>query len=117
GDQEAAAVSTTTASAPAPSPVAARAPHAPADPRRWTPWRVAGAATLVAVLVWAFVGVGWAGPNETWPVVLGAMWEGVLAPDLAFVWNGSGEDLVGLITQTLAIAFLGTAIAVIGAVP
>ncbi|GGA71358.1 phosphonate ABC transporter, permease protein PhnE [Pseudoclavibacter endophyticus] len=89
----------------------------PPDPRRWTPWRAVGCAALAAVLVWAFVGVGWSWPNDTWPIVLGAMWEGAVAPDLAFVWNGSGEDLVGLIGQTLAIAFLGTAIAVVGAVP
>jgi len=42
---------------------------------------------------------------------------GLFQPDWSFVYDGSGEDLVSLLLLTICIAFLGTVIATIFAIP
>lgn len=88
-------------------------------PRRSGPrklLRIVGLIALVAVLVWAFSGVGIHGLGATWREVLSVMWEGFTHPDWAYLYDGSGEDLISLLIQTIAIAFFGTLVAVLGAV-
>lgn len=45
------------------------------------------------------------------------IFEGLVRPDWAFVYDGSGEDLVSLLWITLSIALLGTLIGAVGAFP
>ncbi|MEY8355671.1 phosphonate ABC transporter, permease protein PhnE [Lachnospiraceae bacterium 54-53] len=45
------------------------------------------------------------------------IWKGLSRPDWGFVYDGSGEDLAGLLLMTLGIAFLGTALATVCALP
>lgn len=78
--------------------------------------RILGIVALGAVLVWAFAGIGIRGLGSTWREVLTVMWEGFTHPDWAYLYDGSGEDLISLLIQTIAIAFFGTVIAVLGAV-
>lgn len=78
--------------------------------------KVFGIVAVIGVIVWAFSGVGVHGLGETWRQVLSVMWEGFTHPDWAYLYDGSGEDLVSLLIETIAIAFFGTLIAVAGAV-
>lgn len=71
---------------------------------------------VALLLVWSFTGVGFRGLGETWREVLGTMWEGFIRPDWAYLYDGSGEDLVSLTIETIAIAFFGTVVAVLGAI-
>ena len=45
------------------------------------------------------------------------VFKGLAQPDWAFLYDGSGEDLVSLLLLTIGIAFLGTMIATILAIP
>ncbi len=67
-------------------------------------------------LLWAFIILviyGWAlkgglklsGIQDSAGPVSKSILHGIFHPDWAYVYNGSGEDLVSLIGQTLAIAF------------
>lgn len=78
--------------------------------------RILGVLLFVAVLVWAWWGVGLRGLGETWQQVVGAMFDGLIHADWGYVFDGSGEDLVSLMLQTVAIAFFGTVVAVLGAI-
>lgn len=52
----------------------------------------------------------------SWDLV-GGVFIGLLKPDWSFVYNGSGEDLLSLLFITICIAYLGTVIAAIIALP
>lgn len=41
------------------------------------------------------------------------VFKGLMSPDFSFIYDGSGEDLLSLLLLTIAIAFLGTAIAIV----
>lgn len=104
-------------------------PSAPADPQRPAPRPQRGGARpgrvgrwlivvcLAALLIWSFAGIGLRSLGSTWPQVLGAMWEGLIGPDWGYLVDGTDEDLVSLLLQTIAIAFFGTVISVVGAIP
>ncbi|EPR75735.1 Phosphonate ABC transporter permease protein phnE1 [Leifsonia rubra CMS 76R] len=79
--------------------------------------RIVAIVLVCAVLVWAFAGVGWGRLGTSWSLVFAAIVDGFLNPDWAFVENGSSEDLLSLLLLTVAIAFGGTVVAVIGAAP
>ncbi|AZI58716.1 phosphonate ABC transporter, permease protein PhnE [Nakamurella antarctica] len=72
---------------------------------------------VVSVVVWAFAGIGWVRIGSSWSLVLGAIVRGFLHPDWGYVEDGTSEDLLSLLLLTLAIAFCGTVIAVLGAAP
>lgn len=65
---------------------------------------------LVIVLIywWSFQSLDFTGVKSSAGQVLNAMIHGLIHPDWQYVYDGSGEDLLSLILQTLAIAFLGT---------
>ncbi|GGH34455.1 phosphonate ABC transporter, permease protein PhnE [Microbacterium album] len=98
----------------------ASAPATPAPARR-SPWlhpgRIAIAVAVVALLVWAFQGIGFRGLGASWPQVLAAIGRGFAEPDWAYVYDGSGEDLLSALLVTVAIAFFGTVLAVFFAAP
>lgn len=79
--------------------------------------RVAVVVIVVALLVWSFSGVGIHGLGQSWSTVLGAIGNGFANPDWAYVYDGSGEDLLSALVVTVAIAFFGTVVAVAFAAP
>lgn len=70
----------------------------------WLGWGV----VIIAIYIWALTGLQFSGVQESAREVSFSILHGLTHPDFSYVYNGSGEDLVSLIIQTLAIAFLGT---------
>ncbi|WP_407889063.1 phosphonate ABC transporter, permease protein PhnE [Levilactobacillus sp. N40-8-2] len=79
----------------------------------WLLWLV----IVAIVYTWAITGLHFTGLQESAAAVSRSIVHGLVQPDWAYVYNGSGEDLVSLILQTLAIAFLGTIISSLISVP
>lgn len=79
--------------------------------------RVAVALVVIGLLVWSFSGVGIRGLGQSWSTVLRAIGDGFANPDWAYVYDGSGEDLLSALVVTVAIAFFGTVVAVAFAAP
>ncbi|KRM19812.1 hypothetical protein FC40_GL001332 [Ligilactobacillus hayakitensis DSM 18933 = JCM 14209] len=75
--------------------------------------------SLVVLVIygWALTGLTFSGIQESAGEVSSSIFHGLTHPDWAYVYDGSGEDLVSLILQTLAIAFLGTVISAVLSVP
>lgn len=80
---------------------------------RWLLWLV----VVAVVYLWAVTGLHFTGLQESAAAVSRSIVHGLVHPDWSYVYNGSGEDLVSLILQTLAIAFLGTFISALISVP
>src|SRR5690606_6775922 len=93
------------------------APEKPGGPIIRMLTRVVPTLIILLVVIWAFTGIEFKGLGKTAGTVTAAMMKGFLNPDTTFVWNGTGEDLIGLMLLTIAIALIGTLIAVIGAIP
>ena len=74
--------------------------------------------TVVALLViWSAFSLDYSGLS-TFSLSMGMdVFKGLAQPDWAFLYDGSGEDLVSLLPLTIGIAFLGTMIATILAIP
>ena len=74
--------------------------------------------TVVALLViWSAFSLDYSGLS-TFSLSMGMdVFKGLAQPDWAFLYDGSGEDLVSLLLLTIGIAFLGTMIATILAIP
>lgn len=79
----------------------------------WLLWVV----VVAGVYSWAIDGLHFTGIQESAGSVSRSILHGLLHPDWAYVYNGSGEDLLSLILQTLAIAFLGTFVSALISVP
>lgn len=79
----------------------------------WLIW----ALIIFVVYGWSIKGLKLSGIQASAGPVSKSILNGIVHPDWAYVYNGSGEDLVSLIGQTLAIAFLGTIISAIISVP
>ena len=79
----------------------------------WIFWVV----LIIAVYVWAILGMNLSGIQSSAVEVTKSIFNGICHPDWHYVYNGSGEDLVSLIVQTLAIAFLGTFVSAFLSVP
>lgn len=79
----------------------------------WLFW----ALIVLIIYVWSLQGLKLSGIQASASSVSKSIISGIFHPDLAYVYNGSGEDLVSLIVQTLAIAFLGTIISAVISVP
>ncbi|MDO1605722.1 phosphonate ABC transporter, permease protein PhnE [Lactobacillus sp. YT155] len=79
----------------------------------WLIWGV----IIIAIYVWSFSGIEFSGIKDSAGEVTNSIFGGLFNPDWAYTYDGSGEDLVNLIIQTLAIAFLGTFISAILSVP
>lgn len=72
---------------------------------------------IVILFGWAFAGVPFHGFQNSAAEISKSIMYGIFHPDWAYVYDGSGEDLVGLTLQTLAMAFLGTFISALLSVP
>lgn len=83
--------------------------------QKWTPALI----TLIVLVLygWAFSGVPITAVKENAGEILGAIVHGIFQPDWGYVWHGDGEDLVSLLLQTVAIAFLGTVISAVLSIP
>lgn len=83
----------------------------------WTKkqWLIGAAA--VGVLVYSAAGIDYSGLAYFSPSMAGDVFRGLAKPDLGYIYDGSGEDLVSLLLLTLGIACLGTAIAAVLALP
>ncbi|QEA31126.1 phosphonate ABC transporter, permease protein PhnE [Secundilactobacillus malefermentans] len=83
------------------------------NPFKWLFWVI----IIVIMFIWAFAGIPFHGLQDSAGEVSKSIVSGIFHPDWAYVYDGSGEDLVGLTLQTLAMAFLGTFISAILSVP
>lgn len=79
------------------------------------PWVIV--AVVIAIFAWGFSGVPINGIKSTAGQVLGSIVNGLIHPDWSYVYSGDGEDLLTALLETLAIAFLGTFISAVLAVP
>lgn len=79
------------------------------------PWMIG--AVVIAIFAWGFSGVPINGIKSTAGQVLGSIVNGLIHPDWSYVYSGDGEDLLTALLETLAIAFLGTFISAVLAVP
>jgi len=89
------------------------APHSFWQRWRWLLW----VALVIGVYGWSIGGLEFSGLQDSAGTVSKSIVNGLIHPDWAYVYNGSGEDLVSLILQTLAIAFLGTIVSAFISVP
>ncbi len=72
---------------------------------------------LIGMYIWAFSGISFDGVKETAGAVTRSILAGIIHPDWAYVYTGDGEDLVSLLIETVAIAFLGTFLSAILSLP
>ncbi|GAK30141.1 phosphonate transport system permease protein [Weissella oryzae SG25] len=71
----------------------------------------------LVILIWAFAGIPLAGVKPTAAQIFSSIVNGLFHPQWSYFYTGDGEDLFSALIQTLAIAFLGTFISAIIAVP
>lgn len=82
--------------------------------KRITYW-ISGIITA-GLIIWSFVGM----PMKLSPnfvKLIGSIFSGLFHPEWKYVYNGTGEDLITQLWQTLCIAFLGTFISAIISIP
>lgn len=72
---------------------------------------------VLAVILYSAAGIDYSGLMTFSPALGMEVLQGISRPDWSFLCDGSGEDLVSLLLLTIGIAFLGTAIATVLAVP
>lgn len=68
------------------------------------------------LIIWSFTGM----PMKLSPnfyKLIGSIFSGLFHPEWKYVYNGTGEDLITQLWQTLCIAFLGTFISAIISIP
>lgn len=78
---------------------------------------IAISVVVVAVVAWSAIGLDYSGLATFNPSLALEALRGLLSPDWGYVYDGSGEDLISLLLLTIGIAFLGTAIATVLAIP
>ncbi|MGL5686949.1 MAG: phosphonate ABC transporter, permease protein PhnE, partial [Vagococcus fluvialis] len=72
---------------------------------------------LGILLIYSAISIDYSGLS-TFSLSMGLdVLKGLSHPDWSFVYDGSGEDLVSLLLLTIGIAFLGTTIGTILAIP
>lgn len=71
----------------------------------------------IAIIVWSCTGIDFGGIKETAGQIAGAIFAGIFHPDWSYIYNGTGEDLVSQLWETICIAFLGTFISAIISLP
>lgn len=71
----------------------------------------------VCLIIWSAVGIDFGGIKSSAAQITGAIISGIFHPDWSYVWNGSGEDLISQLWETICIAFLGTFISAIISLP
>ncbi|KRL05056.1 phosphonate ABC transporter, permease protein PhnE [Liquorilactobacillus oeni] len=80
---------------------------------KWLFWMI----PLAVIYLWSIIGLSFSGIQASAGEVSQSIIYGLFHPDWAYVYDGSGEDLLSLIVQTLAIAFLGTFVSGILSIP
>ena len=91
-------------------------PPKPVDmKKRLLHWGVA--IITVVLIIWSCTGIDFGGIKETAGQIAGAIFAGIFHPDWSYVYNGTGEDLVSQLWETVCIAFLGTFISAIISLP
>ena len=78
-------------------------------------WTIA--IVTVVLIIWSFVGMDFGGIKASAGQIAGAIVAGIFHPDWSYVYNGSGEDLISQLWETICIAFLGTFISAIISLP
>ncbi|WP_078578763.1 phosphonate ABC transporter, permease protein PhnE [Salipaludibacillus agaradhaerens] len=72
---------------------------------------------ISSMYIWAFAGIQYSGLlDSAWPVTKSII-SGFVSPDLEYIYNREGEDLLRGLVETLAIAVVGIALSVVLAVP
>ena len=71
----------------------------------------------LAIILYCAAGLDYSGLAAFSPSMGMDVLSGLMKPNWGFVYDGSGEDLVSLLLLTIGIAFLGTAIATVLAIP
>ena len=89
----------------------------PAEPKKHLVRNWLIALLLLIMYMWAFSGIPFTGVKENVKEIVGSIFQGLTHPDWAYVYTGDGEDLVSLMIQTVAIAFLGTFISSLLSIP
>lgn len=74
-------------------------------------------ALTLAIILYCAAGLDYSGLAAFSPSMGMDVLSGLMKPNWGFVYDGSGEDLVSLLLLTIGIAFLGTAIATVLAIP
>lgn len=91
-------------------------PSKPVDvKKRITHWLIA--IVSIALIVWSCTGTDFGGIKASAAQIAGAIFSGIFHPDWSYVYNGTGEDLISQLWQTICIAFLGTFISAIISLP
>lgn len=75
------------------------------------------AVVVIGIIVYCAAGIDYSGMASFSPVLALDVLKGLLHPDWSYFYDGSGEDLLSLLVLTIGIAFLGTAIATVLALP
>ncbi|WP_373301258.1 phosphonate ABC transporter, permease protein PhnE [Levilactobacillus andaensis] len=84
----------------------------------WRRWSWLLWVLLIGIIYfWTINGLKFSGFQESAASVSKSILHGLVHPTWSYVYDGSGEDLVSLILQTLAIAFLGTIVSALISVP
>ena len=78
-------------------------------------WAIA--IVTIVVIVWSCIGINFGRIKESAGQITGAIFAGIFHPDWSYVYNGSGEDLISQLWETICIAFLGTFISAIISLP
>lgn len=71
---------------------------------------------IAALLIWSFLGLQSAGATEKSMGIVGNIIKGILSPDLSLI-NLTSNGIPYLLVETMAIAFLGTVLGAILAIP
>lgn len=72
---------------------------------------------VICVILYSAAGIDYSGLKTFSPSLAAEVLSGLCRPDWSYLYDGSGEDLVSLLLLTLGIAFLGTTIATVLAIP
>lgn len=72
---------------------------------------------VIAIIVYSAMGIDYSGLSTFSPSMGMEVLRGLSHPAWSYLYDGSGEDLISLLLLTLGIAFLGTAIATVLAIP
>ncbi len=76
-----------------------------------------GILLVVVLLIYSAAGLDYANMSQFSLAAIRSVFAGLFNPDWSYLYNGSGEDLVSLLLLTIFIAFLGTTIGTIIAIP
>ena len=82
---------------------------------KWKTWLAV--IVTAAVILYSAAGIDYSGLQYFSPSMAADVFRGLMRPDWSFFYDGSGEDLVSLLLLTVGIAFLGTSIATVLALP